>query len=65
MKPYIAVGLNADNGNKVYADGDTPRDARMALQKRYLHLVRVLTMYVPFEERRHYQKLMEAQWTSS
>lgn len=61
MKPYVAVGINAETGKKVYADGDTPRDARMALQMRHLGLVRVLTFHVPYEERRKYKKLMEAQ----
>lgn len=61
MRPYIAIGINTENNKKVYADGDTPRDARMALQMRYLNLIRILTFHVPYEERRKYKKLMEAQ----
>lgn len=61
MRPYIAVGIDATTGKKCYADGDTPRDARLALQRQHMHLTRILTFHVPVEERRKYKKLMEAQ----
>jgi hypothetical protein len=61
MKPYLAVGIRTDvAGNvKVYADGNTPKDARLNLQRRHLHLLKVFTMYVPREERRKWQKKLE------
>lgn len=63
MRPYLAVGIRTDiAGNvKVYADGMTPMHARFNLNRKYLHLSKVFTMYVPHEERRKYSKLLEEQ----
>lgn len=62
MNPYLAVGTRTDiaGNTTVYADGVTPKHARDNLCRRYQHLTRVFTMYVPREERRKWKKKLEA-----
>jgi len=63
MCPYLAIGVRTDvaGNQKVYADGVTPKHAKDNLMRRYQYLQKVFTMYVPREERRKWQKKLEAQ----